>query len=831
MNQIYIIGYYDHKNLGDEQYKITFTEILCYYFNYVNKPIFIDCDKLEQYAFRHTDLILLGGGDILNRYFLDKVKKVFEYRSNPIIAVSVGIPYTNLLLDSNYLDFIDVLFVRTLQDVKIFQTYRKVHYIPDVSYMLSVQCEPTQKFVGLKDINKKIVAISLSRHMYNPRYPEEYRHCLSGLVKLICVLIQRGYAVVMVPFNTNKKSPNEDDQLIQKHVVQNIPEHFRPFLIDIQYTYTPEEILELYQYVYFSIPMRFHAVLFSIYKNVPMIPMYTTRKIQNVLLDCQWPLSCAVPKNEYDVPTHINTNEILSQVDKLVKNYSHFKHLLEQARQSVFENHMYSSLVLLKETISNIQPKKNIRPPVECSFPEQLFKQVNESFGILDFRTIQDKATKQLVVQYVSYFLTRGLLDSKYTYGLSEKMFQPDYDYKTEWLWIIEDDHERRVQHLYNNPKGWVNLNFIQNKPFHQDQPHQVHRSGWQYVYEHLKNYHNNASVFLDLYVDRTFHWNYEINKKLGIIPYQQPWIGFVHHTFEQSFSEYNNISLLNKPEFIQSLKHCKGLIVLSNYQRELWIQHLVEKQIHAFDVYSLVHPTEDKVNTFSYSKFIQQKQPKIIHIGGWLRNIVVFYNLDLGVVNLYEKYCYTRELYLEKIAIKGRMMDNYFPAKNFESEFCSNIIEDHNSSLASISRDNNLKNNNWVKDFNQQLSKMLKSVSVIEHLSNTNYDELLSKNIVFVYLVDASAVNTLIECIVRNTPILINRHPAVVELLGEKYPLYYNTFCNSAFELNQSIRQIFKKTNIIYKTHKYLTRLDKNLYRVQTFIHQLEKVIAECIH
>jgi hypothetical protein len=836
MNNIYIIGYYDHKNLGDEQYKLTFTQILCYYFNYTNQPIFVDCDKIDQYSFRHTDLILLGGGDILNRYFLDKVKKVFEFRSNPIAAISVGLPYTDLLLDTKYLDFIDVIFVRTLQDIKIFQSYQKVHYIPDISYMLTSQT--TQKFIGLKDINKKIIAISLSMHMYNPKYPEEYHNCLSSWIQLICILIQKGYAVIMIPFNTNHKSSFENDQLIQKQIYQNVPEHLRPFLINIQYTYTPEEILELYQYVYFSIPMRYHAVLFSIYKNVPMIPIYTTRKVKNVLLDCQWPLSYNMPKNEYDVPTCLDINHVICQIDKLVDNYSYYKTLLDQAQQSVFENHMYSSLVLLKDTISQIypiqQPKKQIQPILD-SYPKKLFDQVNQAFGVQDFRTIQDLNTRKLIAQYVGYFLTRGLIDSKYTYGLLEKMFQHDYDYEKEWNWVIEDHHELRIQHLYSNPRGWVNLNFIQNKSFHQDNPYQVHRSGWQYVYENLKPYHNNnASIFLDLYVDRTFHWNYEINKKLELIPYQQPWVGFVHHTFDTSFSPYNNISLLNKPEFIQSLKYCKGLIVLSNYQREIWIEELVKRQIkHTFNVYTLVHPTEDQVKQFSYSKFIEQKQPKLIHIGGWLRNVVAFYNLDLGIIDLYEKCCFSRELQLEKIAIKGRMMNNYFPpSEDLEILETGSLqcLQDSSDCLPNISRDN-LRNNNWIKEFNQQISKILKSVSVFEHLSNEKYDNLLSENIVFIYLIDASAVNTLNECIVRNTPILINRHPAVVELLGEKYPLYFDTHYSSLFDLNQSIRNLFKNPKIIRKAHQYLTRLDKNPYRIQHFIHNLENIITECNH
>ena len=85
--KIYVIGYYDHENLGDESYKLTFD----YFFknNLVNcnyKLDFIDCDKLHNYTFEETDIIILGGGDVLNNYFLDQLIKKFNGKSNKIIA-------------------------------------------------------------------------------------------------------------------------------------------------------------------------------------------------------------------------------------------------------------------------------------------------------------------------------------------------------------------------------------------------------------------------------------------------------------------------------------------------------------------------------------------------------------------------------------------------------------------------------------------------------------------------------------------------------------------------------------------------------------------------
>jgi hypothetical protein len=41
--------------------------------------------------------------------------------------------------------------------------------------------------------------------------------------------------------------------------------------------------------------------------------------------------------------------------------------------------------------------------------------------------------------------------------------------------------------------------------------------------------------------------------------------------------------------------------------------------------------------------------------------------------------------------------------------------------------------------------------------------------------LYDATSNNAIVECIIRNTPIIVNKLPGVVDYLGENYPLYFN--------------------------------------------------------
>ena len=81
--------------------------------------------------------------------------------------------------------------------------------------------------------------------------------------------------------------------------------------------------------------------------------------------------------------------------------------------------------------------------------------------------------------------------------------------------------------------------------------------------------------------------------------------------------------------------------------------------------------------------------------------------------------------------------------------------------------------------------------------LDNDAYDELLSKNLVFLHLYDNSATNTIVECIVRATPCLVNRLPAVEEYLGPDYPFYFDTL-EEAAEKAESM-------DAVQSAHRYL--------------------------
>jgi hypothetical protein len=68
-------------------------------------------------------------------------------------------------------------------------------------------------------------------------------------------------------------------------------------------------------------------------------------------------------------------------------------------------------------------------------------------------------------------------------------------------------------------------------------------------------------------------------------------------------------------------------------------------------------------------------------------------------------------------------------------------------------------------------------SVTTLKFVTNEEYDNILSSSIVFLDFVDQPAAsNTICECIVRNTPVIVNRFASLEEILGEEYPGFYDS-------------------------------------------------------
>lgn len=287
------------------------------------------------------------------------------------------------------------------------------------------------------------------------------------------------------------------------------------------------------------------------------------------------------------------------------------------------------------------------------------------------------------------------------------------------------------------------------------------HRSGWDYVVHNMSDFNNPNGINFDGFIENAFSWRKNQYIVDEIIPYKEPWIGFLHNPPNMPlwFSDNNSYpqTLIHDAYFKESLNSCKGLYVLSNYYKRFLKRYLPQIPINV-----LYHPTEIPDLKFNFDKFYKNKNKSVVNIGWWLRKLNSIFLLDSG--------------HYQKI----RLMPN-------------NKCKDTILRLIDIERDL----------YNFTLSKnQIDSVKFIDHLDNNDYDVLLSQNIVFLDLYDTSANNAVIECIARGTPLLINRHSATIEYLGEEYPFYFD----SLKEANEKLNNV----NLIRDTHQYLMTFDK---------------------
>jgi len=319
-----------------------------------------------------------------------------------------------------------------------------------------------------------------------------------------------------------------------------------------------------------------------------------------------------------------------------------------------------------------------------------------------------------------------------------------------------------------------------------------THRSGWHYVLGGIKEFdaqmngiQGNHLIFDD-YIDKSFHWGAVALKQCNILPYLKPWAGFIHHTFHKSNGINGCYNLLTNACFLESLTHCKCILTMSNYMKKQWEAEFVKIGSNV-PVHVIYHPTEFTEKMFTIDNFYNNVDRKIVQIGSWLRNPFPFYVITTS---------------LKKAILECNDMNNVTIPDNLTD----NMLTQY-------------ENNFYVFGLSEFIEESKKTVQFIKKLSNDDYDDLLSNNIVFLNLIDASAVNTVVECIVRNTVLIINRHPSIEEVLGDNYPGFYS-------ELSQ-VESLCTKESLI-NIHSYLCQMDKSIFKLEYFTNSLQDILSK---
>lgn len=816
-DNILVLGYYDRGNLGDEQYKLTFPMILKY-----NTLTFKSVDDISSIP-EDISIVVIGGGDVINLYFMKKIQKLVENFVGKVYAVSVGIPYD---ISPEYLYIFDHIFTRSETDYQLAVSKvgtNNVSITKDLAFKINV--EPNRRMNPMT----RIGLCFATPYFYKNDNKQQLFDSILYTLQTYYEAYNQNLIYHFLPFNTSG-AINEDDTFINKEFAEKFDEIGIPYELHNNDLKNPIDMLNfINNNTDINICMRYHSIIFSAIAGKRFIALYTTSKIDNILSDLEYNglyaiklevdehykpvnvdggflnkvLNAAVADNQIDQP-YIEKNIYNDITNKIFVDKKQ-ANVLMHARLDSFENVITSTKRALVQFLNITTQKAD---------------EIMVNHGVFDKH---DKTYLQLA-RLLSFIIT-GEVNHPTVWGLAENMAKEDFVLfdAVKYIWTL---HKQQYDELENlklyapttsiQRKTLFNVDYIFNNNFSQ-----YHRSGWAYVIGGLMNFDashllRKSNINVDIYVDRSFHWGKDILNYLGVLPYKDPWYGFIHHTFNITHSEYNCYNLLKVPEFISSLETCQGLFVLTKYLENQLRTELTKLGINT-PIFTVYHPTEFVENNFSLEKFVRNTSKKAVQIGAWLRNPYSIYELPLPIKN---------NLKVHKAALKGKDMNNYFPPKDLEKILVDNLLipdgnDDNCISRDPISRDPMCRDTH-VNKFSQGLVDSILNnvltVEVIEKLNNEDYDNILSKNVVFLNLIDCSAVNTVIECIVRNTPLIVNRHPALEEILGENYPGFYS----SLYEASKMLQSYYS----IYQIYNYMTRLDKTRYKLDSFLDDVQNII-----
>ena len=297
-----------------------------------------------------------------------------------------------------------------------------------------------------------------------------------------------------------------------------------------------------------------------------------------------------------------------------------------------------------------------------------------------------------------------------------------------------------------------------------------THRGGWAAVMDSLRErdvLYGSAQYDLLPVTEEVYLWKDERLRPT------KPWIGIIHCTpiTPDYHKEINIQYLMQSGAFLDDLKKCKALVALSESVADFLRTNIVNPP----PILSLIHPVvyNAEIPMFTMEKYVANTDKHILQIGQQLRKVTSIFRINPPGFNR-RWLTGTPDLNHCKMMIQRELAG----AKNIPIDY--NILY-------------------YTKTFEE-------------------YDELLSANVVFIDLFDSAANNTVLECIVRNTPILLNRTPGVVEYLGAAYPLYFDTL-----DQIEGLLTIDRLT----AAHKYLASMDKEKFTMEYFVRRFTDTLC----
>lgn len=277
-----------------------------------------------------------------------------------------------------------------------------------------------------------------------------------------------------------------------------------------------------------------------------------------------------------------------------------------------------------------------------------------------------------------------------------------------------------------------------------------THRSGWPYAVRLLNK------LDIPVLFDDVIEWHFEVIKK-------EPWAGFFHLPPSiEKISKTKSYAQIFRDPFLwkHSDDKLKLVLVMSEHLKRELVKHLT------VPIHVVYHPVETPDLLFTEKAYLDNKNKHLHQLGWTFRNMLAIAQIP--------------------------------PLK---------IMRSWISPITGGGQ----RNIEWSrKHFNNRI--IYDGVRSLNYMNNKEYDIFLSQNVAFMEVSDSSANNAVVDCIIRNTPLIINKNPAVMEYLGVDYPLYFD-----------KIEEVPELVDRALEGHYYLLKKDKSFLSGDTFSKQVQ--------
>jgi polysaccharide pyruvyl transferase WcaK-like protein len=263
-----VLGFYDHGNCGDEAYKVAFPLLFPNY-----DFLFADTvEKIESLRPDLLDCVVVGGGDIVHKNFLEGI---YEIRCRtPLYALSVTVTDQS---DLDNLQNFNQVVVRDRKSLLTATPYsNNAFYLPDFTFALTPVASSGRKILEEKfEQNGKIltddfVVCVLNSYISFNDYKAPARDVLAfnNLCYHLAELCEKSsLSWVFLPFST--QSP-WDDRATSAWLCNRCKKRYEKNLV-VYDRLTPQDTLDIIAASRTIISTRLHSTIFSVISGVPFV--------------------------------------------------------------------------------------------------------------------------------------------------------------------------------------------------------------------------------------------------------------------------------------------------------------------------------------------------------------------------------------------------------------------------------------------------------------------------------------------------------------------------------------------------------------------------------